>query len=281
MRFVPIFALVCGAVISQSTAQPLRFEVASVKPDGPIFRPGPGNITGGPGTDSPTRINYNFATLKFLVMQAYSVLDLQVDGPDWIESERYSITANVPPGTTKQQLPAMLQNLLEERFKLKLHHETKTLPVYELTIGKGGSKLRVSPDDAKRIPAGEIKFVDGMAQFPPGSIGLAIGVGGIVAAHQPISELARLLTGQLRTVPSDQKPVIDKTGLTGYYDFTLKFTPPVILQAATSANVAADPSRGPDVYTAVQQDLGLKLEDKKAPLDILVIDRAEKVPEAN
>jgi uncharacterized protein (TIGR03435 family) len=240
-------------------------------------------VNGGPGTADPTRITYEFATLKLLVMQACALPDYQVSGPDWIESERYTITANVPAGASKEQLRAMLRSLLEERFKLKVHHETKTMPVYELTVAKGGSKLRVSRDDAKEVstsdPFAGVKMVDGVPQYPPGSIGMMQSTGMIAAAHQPLSVLTTFLTGRMRMSPTDVKPVIDKTGLTGNYDFSLRFTPPVVLLSANPNNRPSDPAS--DVFSAVQQDLGLKLEEKKDPLDTVVIDEAEKVPTAN
>jgi len=286
MRFFFAFVLACGAAIAQPAGAISQFEVASVRPDGPVFRPGPGSSQGGPGTADPVRITYNFATLKMLVMQAYSMQDFQVFGPDWIESERYTITAKLPPGSTKEHVRTMLQNLIEERFKLKIHHETKILPVYELTVGKSGSKMRVSPDDAKPLTTAdyaELKYVDGIPQYPPGRIGsqTAAGVGIVMmsAAHQPISSLVSFLQSRLRVSSDDRKPVIDKTGLTGNYDFALKFTPPMALLSASPNNGPRDPSL--DVFAAVQQYLGLKLEEKKNPLDTMVIDHAEKVPEEN
>ena len=160
--------------------------------------------------------------------------------------------------------------------------------MYELSIDKNGSKLRVSPENAKRLATGdyaELKYINGVPQFPPGSIaGPMMGGGGgpdvmIAAAHQPISVLTKFLQSRLTLGPGEVKPVIDKTGLAGNYDFALKFAPPIVFASANPLNGPTDPSA--DVFTALRQDLGLKLEEKKDPLDVVVIDAAEKVPEEN
>jgi uncharacterized protein (TIGR03435 family) len=264
------------------------FEAASVRPVPDIGYPGGGITRGGPGTADPERLTSQHTTLKLLVAHAYGVQDYQVSGPDWTGSLRFDITAKIPAGSNQEQTKAMLQNLLAERFKLKLHRETKVFAVYELSVDKNGSKLRVSPDDAKPLAAGdyaEMKYVNGIPQFPPGSIaGPMMGGGGgpdvmIAAAHQPISVLTKFLQSRLMLAPGEVKPVIDKTGLAGNYDFGLKFAPPIAFVSANPLNGPSDPST--DVFTALRQDLGLRLEEKKDPLDVLVIDSAEKVPEAN
>jgi uncharacterized protein (TIGR03435 family) len=113
-----------------------KFEVASVK----IVTSGSAGVRGGPGTSSPERITYLGIPLMRLITQAYGVQAFQVSGPDWLWNERYEIIANLPPGTTKDDLKLMVQNLLAERFLLRLHLETKERPLYQLIVAKGGLK---------------------------------------------------------------------------------------------------------------------------------------------
>jgi uncharacterized protein (TIGR03435 family) len=260
----------CGARAADDEP---AFEVASVRPVPDIGYPGLGVSRGGPGTADPGRLTFEHATLKLFMMVAYGVQNFQVSGPDWIANDRFDIVAKVPAGESKERVNRMLQKLLAERFKLTVHHETRIFPAYELTVGKGGP-----PDDAKPLTSGdyaELKYVDGVPQFPPGTVGMARGGGGpgvmMAAAHQPVSRLVDFLQTRLG------KPVIDKTGLTGNYDFVLRFTPPGWYGSAKDG--PSDPS--PDEFAAVQHDLGLKLEETKAPFDVLVIDHAEKTPTEN
>ncbi|HTP30807.1 MAG TPA: TIGR03435 family protein, partial [Candidatus Acidoferrales bacterium] len=128
--------------------QSMTFEVASVKPAQPPTPDGQGRIfmrgpSGGPGTKDPGRITYPYMTLKNILMTAYNVKNYQINGPSWLDSERFDVTATMPPETTKEQLQVMLQNLLIERFKMSIHREKKELPMYSLVVTKAG-KLKES-----------------------------------------------------------------------------------------------------------------------------------------
>ncbi len=144
---IAAFFIAAGLAFAQTSAK-LEFEVASVKPAPP---PGDGRILvggrGGPGSQDPSQMTFNNATVKMLLINAYNVKSYQVTGPSWIDTERYNIIAKVPEGTSKADGQVMLQNLLAERFKIVLHRETKELPLYELNVAKGGSKLKVSTGD--------------------------------------------------------------------------------------------------------------------------------------
>ncbi len=218
----------------------------------------------------------------------------QIQGPAWIADEKYDIVAKVPPGATKEQLKPMLQNLLEERFKLAVHHTTKQFPVYELTIGKGGSKLKETTDanlepnrpGDPRMPLDK----NGFPQFPPGKSGSAgqVAEGIMHSAYRgvPLSSLIFNLglqfgeiTGSNTYVPGR---IVDKTGLTGKYDFNLEY-------AAGRGGIGAalapqgtfdspDPSGGLTILDALEKQLGLKLTKTTAPYDVLVVDHVEKVP---
>jgi uncharacterized protein (TIGR03435 family) len=293
--------LLCGAALGQTK---LEFEVATVKP----AAPGPTIIgrQGGPGSRDPGRVNYTAMALKNLLSFAYGVKIFQISGPSWMASERYDITATIPEGTTKEQFPVMLQNLLLDRFKIKLHHETKEFPFYELSVAKNGPKLKasvadanVNPNDPPPLPGPLPKSKDGFPQLPPGRKGLFIMLRPngfhLAAMVQSMSEFSDVLAEQLGGA------VVDKTGLSGTFEFTLDFAPePDFFQRnglnppppppggngpaagpTPGPTAAGDPAETPNILTAVQDQLGLKLEKKKGPLDVIVIDQVEKTPTEN
>jgi uncharacterized protein (TIGR03435 family) len=290
--------LLCGAALGQTK---LEFEVATVKPV--AGTPTIIGRQGGPGSRDPGRVNYKALALKNLLSIAYGVKVFQISGPSWIASERYDITATIPEGTTKEQFAVMLQNLLLDRFKIKLHHETKEFPLYELSVAKNGPKLKASVADPNAnqndpSPPGALpKGKDGFPQLTPGRKGLFVmfGPGGfhLAAMVQSMSEFSDMLAEQLGSA------VVDKTGLTGTYEFTLDFAPePDFFQRqglpppppggngpaggpTPGPTAAGDPAEAPNIFTAVQDQLGLKLEKKKGPLDLIVIDQAEKTPTEN
>jgi uncharacterized protein (TIGR03435 family) len=286
--------LVFAGAFAFGQATPSRtFEVASVKASAPGWERGGvyfGPARGGPGTADPGQITWTYANLKSMLVTAYDVKAYQINGPAWLDTERYDVVAKVPAGATKQQVKVMWQNLLAERFGVKLHHQPKEFQVEELVIAKDGPKLKETTwDPATPLPPGPPKSKGGQL-FSPGAV-VTIFPGPTAKAHlvakaQPMSKLADMLGNDLRL------PVLDRTGLTGLYDFNLDYTidlsgfvlPPPPPGAPTPAaappgNNASDP--GPDFATVVQQQLGLKLVATKANLDVLVIDQAEKVPTAN
>jgi uncharacterized protein (TIGR03435 family) len=257
------------------------FEVASVKRSGPQSLR---NSDGGPGSNDPGRFSFTSAVLRDLLYRAYGVDDYQqqISGPAWIDSERYDIAVRIPPGTTQKQFQQMLQNLLADRFKLVVHHETKQLPVYELVLGKNGSKLRKSVESpnataASSGPPPPARDRDGFPTLPAGRPGFVSGFGPGPHGHwtarqQPMSALAENLSGQMAT----GRRVIDKTGLSGKYDFTLEYD-------LDLGNPSAAVGDGPvlSIFEAVQQQLGLRLVPGKAFFDVVVVDQAEKTPIEN
>jgi uncharacterized protein (TIGR03435 family) len=221
-------------------------------------------------------------------MTAYDVKEYQVSGPAWLNTERYDIIAKVAEGATKEQVNLMWQNLLAERFGLMLHHESKEFEVEELVIAKGGHKLKeTTVDPAAGLDPGPPKFDKSGELAGPGFVSTfrAGGQAHTVAKAQRLSKLTAMLGGVLR------RPVLDKTGLTGKYDFSIEFNidlrefglpppgPGGTAPAAAPVDAAGEP--GPDLAAAVQQQLGLRLVGGKANLDVLVIDKAERVPTAN
>jgi uncharacterized protein (TIGR03435 family) len=288
-----------GALFGQAAPR-LEFEVATVKPSPPIngfVRIGPRL---GPGTADPSRVSYQYLSLKNLLATAYDVKNFQITGPGWLDSEQYDVVATVPPGATKEQVNVMLQNLLADRFQLTLHHETKDAVLYELTVGKNGSKLKpfvadsaapatLPPPGGGPLPMGK----DGIPVVPPGATLMMMSPKGrrVVARKQSIAGLINVLASELNS------PILDKTGLTGAFDYSLEFMPegggalpglpppppppPGVAGPQAPGTTPADNIEAPTLLAAVQDQLGLKLEKKRGPLDILVIDHAEKVPTEN
>ena len=283
-------AVLSSIVASAQDSPRLTFEVASVRPSPPGGGRG-GGLVGGPGTASPERITVTRTTIQRLLREAYGIDFDQIQGPDWISEERYDLVANVPAGATREQLLVMLRNLLEERFQLKLHHINREFPVYELTVARGGSKLKENTDRTLQplrpgdgpLPADR----DGFPQIPAGRSGSAgNNVNGVTRRSVqgvPLSDLLFQLRAQLGTTTGANTyaiaRVIDKTGLTGNYDYKLEFaSTPGIGGALT---LPSDPSAGPTFIDALEKQLGLKLTKSTAPLDVLVIDHVEKTPREN
>ncbi len=258
-------ALACVPAFGQPTA---TFEVASVKPSPALSdnaRVYFGPPRGGPGTPDPGQITWSYATLRYLLMTAYDVKAYQLNGPDWLNTERYDIVAKLPGGATKEQVSLMWQNLLAERFGLVLHHELKEFQVEELVVGKGGPRLKETAEDpAAPLPPGPPRLKDG-ALLSPGVVSM-ISPGPppkvhTVARAQPLSQLAAMLSNQLN------RPVLDKTGLAAKYDFTLDYN---LNGLQASPDNAGEP--GLDLAAAVQQQLGVRLVAGKASIDVLVVD---------
>jgi len=222
------------------------------------------------------------ATLKTLICVAYGISDFQVlGGPDWIENDRYDVEAS-PGSALEEQLQKMksddntrakrqmLQALLADRFKLTLHHDTKQLPIYALVVSKGGSKLHESkPDDANPDPANESLHPTkkGMVRMSFQSTSFEM-----TATGMSMDGLARQLASQLHST------VQNETAIKGIYDFTLHFTPDDAPMDASGggANANLSDNSGTSIFAAVQDQLGLKLESKKGPVDVVVVDHVDK-----
>jgi uncharacterized protein (TIGR03435 family) len=216
------------------------------------------------------RISMGGVTVSLLIQQAYQVRDFQVaGGPDWLRSDRYDVIAKPENAASPDQVRVMLQALLKDRFQLKFHRETKELPTYALVVAKGWPKLQVS----KEAPPAE---GEGRGRGGRGGQMRMMGRGHFEANGLPVSALANQLAQALG------RSVIDKTGLTGNYDFKLDWTPDENqrgLIAGPGGEPAPAPTEGISIFTAVQDQLGLKLESTKGPVEILVIDGVERPSE--
>jgi uncharacterized protein (TIGR03435 family) len=290
---LPLVA-VSGFIWAQSPAKP-QFDTASFKtaPAGVSAR----GIRGGPGTSDPGRISYQSTTLLQILIRAFGVQTDQISGPTWIETEKYEITATMPPTTTPDDFKVMLQGLLAERLGLVVHHESRSLPAYLLISAKGGSKLKpFEPSAADQTATPGSNFAtgpDGCPVLPPGvrvrdahtdAQGMECdSYGGFTMA-----ELASQVAGLMRLGQGlPQLPhVIDRTGLAGAFDFKLRFhlqlMSPAMAGAVSSNGSAGDPlGDNMSSLTSGLDQLGLSLRKTMEPLDVIVIDKAERVPLPN
>ena len=301
-------------VLLISQAPPaLSFEVASIKPSQEITPAlgkaivASGKLHVGMSVDA-ARVDIGFMSLADLIPIAYAVKSYQVSGPEWMKVQRFDILAKMPEGATKEQVPEMLQALLHERFNLKVHRESRDFPVYGLVVGKGGSKLKETPPETE-TPAPEAS--QGGITFGDNPVRINAGRGGATIFSGP-NRTAKVMPGpdgQMRLEMSKMsmpafaemltrlldRPVIDMTELKGNYQIVLDLSMDTLMNVARAAGVgipafgargeptrpadASDPSGG-SVFASVQQ-LGLKLDPRKAPVEIVVVDQLEKMPTEN
>ena len=321
-----VVLLFCGMAFGQQPAGKLEFEVASVKPSAPqpmgMFRVMRSTDKG--------MVRYMGNSLQDIIRTAYRVKDFQIEGPDWLNSERFDIVAKIPEGVSEDQVPEMLQSLLEERFKLTLHRDTKEHAIYALVVGKNGAKLKESdvqtrdtvppqgtpgggapgtvdvdrPAPAGNPPAAGSSSASTSRQLGPGEKGLPAlnpngppPKGGVMfmmeqggmhmkASAMTMPNLADMLSR------FTERPIVDMTSIKGRYDFDLAFAPETMrglprAPGPPPPGAGGDRPIGPDaaepgasVFDAVQQ-YGLKLEPRKAPMEVLTIDHIEKTPTEN
>jgi uncharacterized protein (TIGR03435 family) len=310
-----VLLLFCVSIYAQiepkRPALPVAFEVASIKP-AQMITPAivaSGKLHVGMSIDA-ARVDIGFLSLAELIPIAYKVKPYQVSGPDWMNVQRFDIIAKIPEGATKEQVPEMMQALLEERFQLKVHRENRDHNIYALVVSKEGSKLKEAPPDADE-PA-----VD------PATPGLPAGAGGNQIKINTGRDGATLVSPQVgttRVIPSADgtmrmemsrvsmpafvemlsrfvdRPVVDMTDLKGRYQVALDLTMDSLMNMAKAAGVgigalgsrgepgrpadASDPA-GSSVFRSVQQ-MGLRLEPRRAPIEFIVVDHVEKMPSEN
>jgi uncharacterized protein (TIGR03435 family) len=289
---VLVALLAGGAALAAQTPQSAptpAFEVASIKPN----NSGDGRVM---MQNQPGRYIATNVTLRLLIRNAYQLQDFQITGgPSWLASDHFDINAKVPdeframappaPGSGPGPLQLMIRSLLAERFKLVVHNETKESPIYALILARSDGKLgpglkKSNVDCAALFAAGRAR---GGAMPPPPQpgermqCGMRIGPGNLMGGGALMPQFANTLgmfAGRI---------VVDRTGLEGAYDVDLTWTPDQMPQRPPGAGdgppqingVAVDPN-GPSLFTAVQEQLGLKLDSQRGPVEMLVIDRAEK-----
>jgi len=259
--FVSVLAVFGCAALAQAQSAPKQFDVATIKPSAVndnrfAYRGLSGGALSAIGTP-----------LKMLIMEAYNVKAFQISGePDWVNTVRWDVEAKVEGvqgRLTQAQHGAMLRVLLEDRFQLRIRRETREMQVYALVVAKEGSKLTLHTGEPPP-PGQAIRSGRGMFSIKKGGIAF----------------LTALLERQL------SRTVIDQTGLNGEYDYTLEWTPEPGQGGPESIGLPPEPelstpaeSRGPSIFTALQEQLGLRLESQKGPVEIIVIERVEKPSE--
>jgi uncharacterized protein (TIGR03435 family) len=222
------------------------FDVTTVRPNLSVTSGGGGSLRGG-------LLRLNNVTLKNLVLMAYQVKQYQVvGGPGWLGTDKFDVEGKTEKNITFAESYPMIQTLLADRFQLQLHRETRELPVFRLLPAKGGLKMQ--------------PWVDAPGFFRTGR-------GLIEGKRTKMQTLADLLGSALGRM------VLNQTGQEGEFDFKLQWTPDESQPNAADTDVSAFDPAGPSIFTAVQEQLGLRLESAKAPVEVLVIDHAEKPSE--
>lgn len=229
-------------------AQTVEFDAASIKP----------NKAGGDRKSMNSdagRITYTNVSLRDCLMAAYDAKDYQISGPDWIKTDRFDVVATAAGSVSDDALKLMLQKLLNARFQMTVHREKKELPVYAMVVSKTGTKLHETAT--------------------PGRSTMRMNGGGMVFTSVTIAELIDDMS-RLRVAEMD-RPVVDNTGLKGRYDFSVNLfgTQEEMMAAMNKGDF------GSSIFTLIQEQLGLKLEPQKLPLDMVVIDKAERTPTEN
>jgi len=286
---LPLIGRAAVPIRGQEPERLPRFEVASVKPT-----TGPTGERGQPGGRyTATR------TLRFFIADAFFFgtplqMSRVIGGPAWIDSDRYEINAQAAtpwqrsPDGPPRELFLMIRSLLLDRFKLRTHMETRELPIYELVLarpdGALGPQLRRSTVDCDALIAAVQAGGSPPARQPnePPPCGAMRGPARVLAGGIPMSQFANMLTFVMADAngpagQADARLVVDKTGLSGRFAFTLAWTPERIPDAAPPPGVPPIDPNGPPLVTALQEQLGLKLQPARSPMDVVVIDGVEQL----
>ncbi len=288
MRKVFFAILLTGLLLAQSP----QFEVASIKP----FDPNLQAQTGGIHFDGAL-VRGAALSLRDYLATAYRFKATLISGPDWTATERYNISATLPEGGSRAQVPEMLQALLADRFQVKLHKEKKEFPIFALVIAKGGLKMKELPPDPDANPAKDepigmanvatiAAFGNGMSVTYARGASFWVGDNGIEARKLPLWVFCRNLER------FSGRQIVDMTGLTGSYNFSVELTPEdyqaMMIRSGLLRGGSLSPeaqklldASSPSALSDALGQVGLKLESRKAPLDTIVIDSALKTPTDN
>lgn len=274
------------AAFAQTKAPRYEFEVASVKPS-PPQAPNAAEI--GIHVDG-AQFRCNYLPLRDYVRIAFRLKDAEFSGPEWMSSERFDIAAKVPEGAPRDKILDMLQSLLEDRFGLTSHRETRELPVYAIVQAKGGLKLQPLPGEPEGTSGAFDVTASGsaagvMVKYPDGA-SFALTDNKFIVKKLSIAQFAAAL-GRFT-----DREVIDMSNAPGKYDFTVTMTPEdyrgLLIRSAVKAGVTLPPDivrlmdgvSGESLFMSLQT-VGLKMDSRKAPIDVMVIDQASKTPKAN
>jgi uncharacterized protein (TIGR03435 family) len=271
---------------AQTEHDQTAFEVASVRRSNTanLGNATGSKVTGGPGTEDPSRFSCRRCPVLELIMKAYSVPYYQVAGPNWISIEDFDISATLSGKTSPEQFRVMLQRLLAERFNLLVHRETKNVPAYSLLLAKGGARLKRHEEETRvetpqaigTKPARPVLDKDG---YPILSQGISAMMHNdrmrLQASGESMSDLAHKLAYFL------SEPVIEETELQGKYDFTLSW---VFRQPASGPEADSsihDESSEPTLFNALREQLGLRLERRSGRVGMVIVDHVDRIPTEN
>ena len=287
MKTILLATLCAGFVLAQAPPSP-KFEVAAIRPSQPA---GTDRVDVGVHVDG-AQLRYVSIPIRDYIARAYRMKLYQVTGPDWLTTERFDLNAKLPAGSTPEQIPEMLQALLEERFQIKLHREKKELPVYALMIGKLPLKIQESVADPSAPASKGTSNVTATGSADGVSVDLGNGSyytfngGKFEVKKVSMDMLARQLERYV------DRPILDMTDLKGIYDLNFAVTPEdyqtMLIHAAVNAGMMLPPQAiqfmdNGSIASLLDglQQLGLKMDARKAPLDVLVVDQLSKTPTEN
>lgn len=290
LRLTAIFSFSLFLVNAASAQTGPAFEVASIRPAN--GQSADYSVTLGIRIDG-AQIHGQMA-LKDYIRIAYRLKDYQISGPDWLGSERFDITAKIPEGAAPGQTPEMLQALLTERFQLKAHREKKDFPVYALEVAKGGLKVGENAPDPDLNKPGRPEPVEASGTGSGQGVSVNLGRGSSYTFANNRFEGKKLTMAELAG-SLDQfldRPVVDLTNLTGRYDFTFDITEEdyrnMLIRAGVNRGLTLPPEAlrlldtgSPVSLFRAAEQLGLKLDTRKVPLDLLVVDEIRKTPTEN
>ena len=273
-----IYALLLLAFASGVFAQALEFEVATVKPvvDPPRIPAGlPVELKFSLPAVIPEQVSYRNVTLQELLAWAYGLKLDQVRGPGWIGSDRFDVQGKVPAGTTQEQVRQMLQALLAERFRVRFHREQKNTAVYELVVAKGGPKLQAAAEPAQIADTAERRvaleavgreLADRMAKRS--AQGSLRGFSSFTLTRATMAQFISSLASNV------DPPIVDKTQIEGLHAFSLEWV-------RSDLNPRGELATGPSIFTALEDQLGLSLKSVNENYESIVVDAAERMPDAN
>jgi uncharacterized protein (TIGR03435 family) len=245
-RAVALFLWLSALGVSQTVITLPKFEAAAIKPD-KGDRPMTGDLKMG------GQLRLTGIPLRLLIAAAWQVKDRDIiGGPSWVQSDRFDVAAKAPPNTSKEDFQLMIRDLLIENLHLAVHNEERTMRLYALTVDKGGPRVRESAADASEAKGCSGGRQNGLAQRRCVNTSMALFADSLPGMSPNYIDL----------------PVVDQTGLAGHYDFNFEWQP-MQLQAK-------DGPAGPTIFDALRTQLGLKLEARKLPVTVVVIDRIER-----
>jgi uncharacterized protein (TIGR03435 family) len=280
----PLAALLIAT--AAAFAQPLKFDVASIRPSAPTAAD---TVNVGLRMDGQ-QAHINSLPLAGYIGIAYQARPTQITGPDWLVDTRYDIAATLPGGSNTKQIPEMLQGLLTERFGFKFHREQKEFPVYALVLGT--RPLALTP------VTGDVPVDDGTVNVTGGgsSAGVAVDLGGGASytfANNKLTGKKLDMDTLVSTLESYMdRPIVNKADLKGFYDITFEITPEdyrvMLIRAGKAAGIVMPPqalrlidgATTPSLFDAIEK-LGLKLEPRRLPLEVIVVDQISKTPSEN